>query len=93
MTVSFDTLEYAETLERGGFDKTLAENHARALANVTNKLIEYRADSSKSTAEINNYILFEILDYANQLINANEKPSVALAQSKILAKHLIAYLI
>jgi hypothetical protein len=90
--VPFDTLAYVKTLEQGGFERKLAENHARALSKLLTHFIhnkEMIISEPNNSGEIKKNIVLDILDYADQLICSNEKPKIVLAQTRLMTKYLL----
>jgi hypothetical protein len=92
MAVSFDTLEYARTLEQGGIDRKLAEAHARALAKLLCTFNQYKCtDQSdpESRIQAHKTLTTSILEYTKELIDADEKPKVSLVMAETLVSCLL----
>ena len=85
MAVPFDTLEYAQALEKSGMARSLAEDYSRALADLLRKFIH----NKPATPDSHKQIFIDILGYVRQLINANEKPAIALCHAEMLTEQLI----
>ncbi len=85
MAVPFDTLEYAQTLEKSGMTRSLAEDYSRALADLLGKFIRNKPASLDNHKQI----FIDILEYIRQLTNANEKPAIALCHAEMLTEQLI----
>jgi len=90
--VLIDTLAYAKALEEGGADKKLAETHARALAKLLDKIMQYKntdQSSPQNRTEATKHLITSVLDYARELINANEKPQVPIITAKTLINSML----
>jgi hypothetical protein len=92
MAVTFDTLKYAKKLEQGGVDRHLAEAHTRALVKLLNAFNSYKiADQSnpENRLQAHKILTTSVLEYTEELIDANEKPKVSLVMAETLVKHLL----
>jgi hypothetical protein len=93
MAVTFDTLQYAKTLEQGGVDRKLAEAHSRALAKLLSAFNLYKiADQSnpENRLQAHKILTTSVLEYTEELIDANEKPKVSFVMAETLMKHLLS---